>query len=115
MNFNEDIYKYAEFENKVRYSHLDQKLCDLDDELKQLEIDRLCTELDIEIADVLESDTEELYDELSEIEEKIERVEHEYEVVSDFYDKELIEIIESYDSKKKLNSLYEEIVERLFF
>lgn len=115
MDFNEDMFKYAEFENRVRYNHLDEKLCDLDDELKQLEIDRLCTELDIEIAEVLENDTEELCSELAEIEEEIDRLEVEYEVVMDFFDKELIEMLESYDRKKTMNAKYEEVVERLFF
>lgn len=111
----EDIFKYAEFENKVRYNHLHERLCDIDDELMQLQIDRLCTELDIEIAESLGENTELLEEELAEIIDETDKKEIEYEVVHDFYDKELFEILSTAEEKKAINLKYEEVVERLFF
>lgn len=73
MEFKE-IFEKADFEVKVRYNHLDERLCDIDDELKQLEIDRICCELDIDIAETLKDDeAQTLYEELAEIMEEIDK------------------------------------------
>ncbi|MEY8417074.1 hypothetical protein AAK964_12290 [Tissierella praeacuta] len=108
MNFKE-IMEMAEFENRVRYSHLDERLMDIDDELKQLEIDRICCELDIDIAETLGDDDEAqtLYEELAEIMDEIEDKLVEYDTVLDFFDKELIEILSIAEiTERNKNSIF---------
>lgn len=100
-----DTYKAmwdnADFENKIRYNHLDSLLCDIDDQLMELYIDKICTELEIEIARVLGEYVEDLGDELFGIDEEIGLLDDKYDVVLDFFDEELFVMLAEYERVRK--------------
>ena len=88
-----ELIEDADFDMKVRYSHLDDKLIEIDDILMNLYEDQICRELDIKIAEEMGEVTVFSRKELDEIERNIDYFEYEYEVVHDFYDEVLFEIL----------------------
>lgn len=93
----EELVREADFEVKVRFNHLDDTLCDIDESLMELYIDQICVETDIEIADEVEESTVILRKELDEIEKNIDYLELKYEIVCDMYDECLFEILGGLD------------------
>ncbi|MCK9471766.1 MAG: hypothetical protein M0Q88_08450 [Bacilli bacterium] len=89
----EELVRDADFDVSVRFNHLDDTLCEIDESLMELYVDQICTEIDIIIARELEESTVILRAELDEIEKNIDYLLHKYEIVCDMYDEVLFEIL----------------------